>query len=153
MVITTKTPLEGGHQYLISIKFDGKLSNSLSGYYRSHYETAGGQKRWLSITQFEPTYARKAFPCFDEPLMKATFKISLGRKDGYTSLSNMPIEEVKPMWVKHVVYVDFLNVLERTYSFYCKEICKHFFIRDGTSISYHRCPTSMITSKKTIGVK
>lgn len=97
MIIHTKTPLEQGHQYLISIKFEGKLSNSLSGYYKSHYETKNGEKRWLSVTQFEPTHARKAFPCFDEPLMKATFKISLGRKDGYTALSNMPIEETKPI--------------------------------------------------------
>ncbi|XP_044757690.1 aminopeptidase N-like [Coccinella septempunctata] len=97
MIIHTKEPLEDGKKYLISIKFEGRLSNSLSGYYRSQYETKNGEKRWLSVTQFEPTYARKAFPCFDEPSMKATFKISLGRKDGYIALSNMPLEATKPI--------------------------------------------------------
>ncbi|KAL3277992.1 hypothetical protein HHI36_013334 [Cryptolaemus montrouzieri] len=97
MIIHTDSPLIEGHKYVISIKFEGRLGDSLSGYYRSHYDTKNGEKKWLAVTQFEPTHARKAFPCFDEPSMKATFKISLGRKDGYTSLSNMPILETKPI--------------------------------------------------------
>ncbi|KAK9884518.1 hypothetical protein WA026_007361 [Henosepilachna vigintioctopunctata] len=97
MIIPTTSPLVEGNKYLISIKFGGKLSDSLLGYYRSHYETKDGKKRWLAITQFEPIYARKAFPCFDEPSMKAVFKIILGRQEGYSTLSNMPVLGTKPM--------------------------------------------------------
>jgi len=43
-------------------------------------------------TQFEPTGAREAFPCFDEPALKATFKVSIGHKESHVALGNNALE-------------------------------------------------------------
>lgn len=48
------------------------------------------------MTQFSPIHARKAFPCFDEPVYKATFSLTLRHDPQYTSLSNMPVSSSSP---------------------------------------------------------
>ena len=47
-------------------------------------------RRWLATTQFEATDARAAFPCFDEPELKASFTLSMVREKRHISLFNMP---------------------------------------------------------------
>lgn len=42
----------------------------------------------LAATQFEATAARRAFPCFDEPVFKAIWFVTLTVPTGYTTLSN-----------------------------------------------------------------
>ena len=70
----------------IKIHYTGILNNELRGFYLS--KTA---RRNYAVTQFEPTDARRAFPCFDEPAFKATFDISLVIDAGDTAISNSPI--------------------------------------------------------------
>ncbi|ETN76612.1 peptidase family M1 [Necator americanus] len=65
-------------------------------FYRSSYKDEQNQEKFLVSTQFESTYARYAFPCFDEPIYKATFDISLIVDPGMTALSNMPIVSADP---------------------------------------------------------
>jgi len=79
--------------YDIYMEFKYPLTDNLLGFYRSSYTTKDGQKRYLAATLFEPTDARKAFPCFDEPAMKATFTITIIRQGEYRALSNIPLEK------------------------------------------------------------
>ena len=67
----------------IHILFDGKLNDQLRGFYLSK-----GKDRNYAVTQMEATDARRAFPCFDEPAMKATFDISVVTDLGSTAISN-----------------------------------------------------------------
>ncbi|XP_057180621.1 thyrotropin-releasing hormone-degrading ectoenzyme-like isoform X2 [Triplophysa rosa] len=77
--------------YKINITFEAQIENELLGFFRSSYMLYG-ERRYLAVTQFSPTHARKAFPCFDEPIYKATFRVSLRHESSYQSLSNMPVE-------------------------------------------------------------
>jgi len=47
-------------------------------------------RSWLAVTKFHPSDARRAFPNFDEPRFKATFRITLRHRHEFTALSNMP---------------------------------------------------------------
>jgi len=76
----------------LCLEFDGILNDTMHGFYRTSYEV-DGQKRWGATTQFEATDARRAFPCWDEPDMKARFKIELIVPAALTALSNMPVEK------------------------------------------------------------
>ncbi|KAK2584087.1 hypothetical protein KPH14_006530 [Odynerus spinipes] len=77
--------------YTVHLRFVSKLTSELEGFYLSSYVTADGEKRYLATTHFEPTYARSAFPCFDEPQFKAKFKVSIFRDRFHIALCNMPV--------------------------------------------------------------
>ena len=75
----------------IRLSFSGRLRNDLRGLYVS--KTA---RRAYAVTQFEGTYARMAFPCFDEPEYKATFELSVVIDEGDTAISNGRIASDTP---------------------------------------------------------
>jgi tricorn protease interacting factor F2/3 len=82
-------PLLPGN-YQLEISFTGNLNDDLAGFYRSRYINNNGEEAYLATTQFEAPYARKAFPCFDEPAFKATFAVTLDIPQQMTAISNMP---------------------------------------------------------------
>ncbi len=65
---------------------------------RSVYVDKQGNHHKIATSKFQPTYARRAFPCFDEPSFKSTFKTTLVKPSGnnYIALSNMPEEKIRP---------------------------------------------------------
>uniref|UniRef100_A0A8C9VL62 Aminopeptidase n=1 Tax=Scleropages formosus TaxID=113540 RepID=A0A8C9VL62_SCLFO len=79
-----------GRQCAVSLTFAANLSETFHGFYKSTYRTRNGDVRVLASTQFEPTSARSAFPCFDEPAFKANFSIRIRREARHVALSNMP---------------------------------------------------------------
>ncbi|XP_027517770.1 thyrotropin-releasing hormone-degrading ectoenzyme isoform X2 [Corapipo altera] len=90
-VVVLNRSLEVQRSYNLKIIYNALIENELLGFFRSSY-VLHGERRFLAVTQFSPTHARKAFPCFDEPIYKATFKISIRHQATYLSLSNMPVE-------------------------------------------------------------
>ncbi|CAD5218167.1 unnamed protein product [Bursaphelenchus okinawaensis] len=74
----------------LTLEFIAEHSEHLQGFYRSKYKDAAGNTKYMVSTQFESTYARKAFPCWDEPTYKATFDVELTVDKELVALSNMP---------------------------------------------------------------
>ncbi|XP_059490055.1 aminopeptidase A-like isoform X2 [Neocloeon triangulifer] len=111
LTITLVNNIPGNSNLIITIYFVGKINDELDGFYRSSYVNYRGDKKWLGVTQFEPTGARRAFPCFDEPWFKATFTLHIAREPLREVTSNMPIEtenaEVSGDFHKGWVWVNF----------------------------------------------
>uniref|UniRef100_A0AAZ3R0Y3 Aminopeptidase n=1 Tax=Oncorhynchus tshawytscha TaxID=74940 RepID=A0AAZ3R0Y3_ONCTS len=87
LVIQLNGKLTAGKSYRLSTDFQGELADDLKGFYRSEYTEDGG-KKVVATSQMQATFARKAFPCFDEPAMKAVFHITLIHQRGTVALSN-----------------------------------------------------------------
>lgn len=85
IIINTNFVNIGYHQ--LYIEFSGILNDTMTGFYRSKSNYG-----YIATTQFEPTDARQAFPCFDEPALKATYDITIKSSLNKTVLSNTSIK-------------------------------------------------------------
>lgn len=75
---------------LISIQFKGELNDKMKGFYRSNHSNMKGEQCYCAVTQFEATDARRCFPCWDEPAIKAVFELTVAAPKDMVALSNMP---------------------------------------------------------------
>ncbi|KAG0243775.1 Aminopeptidase 2 mitochondrial [Actinomortierella wolfii] len=85
------TMLHVGTSWILDITYIGLVNDKLTGFYRSVYTDANNNVHQLTTTQFQSTHARRAFPCWDEPSIKATFSLTLQAPQGMTCLSNMGV--------------------------------------------------------------
>ncbi|MDH5741322.1 MAG: M1 family metallopeptidase [Nitrospira sp.] len=78
-------------EWRLHLAFQGQLNDQLRGFYRSTYKDASGTVQTLVATQFEATDARRAFPCWDEPDLKAVFATTLVIDPQFTAISNTSV--------------------------------------------------------------
>lgn len=78
----------------LKLTFKGVLNDKMRGFYRSKFEHKGKVKH-MATTQFESTDARRAFPCFDEPSLKAIFDVTLMIPPQTTAISNTIESSIK----------------------------------------------------------
>lgn len=78
--------LAKGQKAQLKQTFTGQLNDQMAGFYR-----ASSKGKYLAVSQFEPTDARRAFPCFDEPALKAQYTVTLIADKHMTCLSNMDV--------------------------------------------------------------
>src|ERR1700694_1989953 len=79
-------------RHKLEISYSGSIRRGL---FFVDYGTEQGQKKML-VTQFEFSSARYAFPCWDEPSVKATFTLSATLPASQTAISNTPVAASSP---------------------------------------------------------
>ena len=102
--ISFNKKLSPGTKAVLKHSFTGTLNDNMAGFYRSSYEGKDGKKKYLATSQMEPTDARRTFPCFDEPALKAEFSVTLVAEKNLTCLSNMDVvgeEDTKSVYGGH----------------------------------------------------
>ncbi|HWF18994.1 MAG TPA: M1 family peptidase, partial [Verrucomicrobiae bacterium] len=62
--------------YQLALEFSGKIIEQAEGFFYAKYSATNGDKVMLA-TQMEPTDARRMFPCWDEPVFRATFDLTV----------------------------------------------------------------------------
>ena len=88
--LTFPEPLPPGPATL-HLGFTGILNDKLHGFYRSTFTDEEGVDHVIATTQMESTDARRAFPCWDEPALKATFEVTLVVDEDLAAYSNGPV--------------------------------------------------------------
>ncbi|OXA52535.1 aminopeptidase Ey [Folsomia candida] len=106
IVMASNSTLVAGKNYTLSMEFVSKINTQDAiGLYTSVYKGADNSTKYLVSTDFQAPDARMAFPCFDEPHMKAVWEIDIIRQTHYHSLANMPLADSTPVpelpgWVR-----------------------------------------------------
>jgi aminopeptidase N len=76
----------------LEIDYQGLINDQMAGFYRSKY-VHQGKTRYIAVTQFEESDARRAFPCLDHPACKAVFDIVLDIDKNLTAIANTAIKD------------------------------------------------------------
>jgi aminopeptidase N len=80
-------------EHSLALEFSGTITPKGRGFYYMPYQEQGtGAKKMALGTQFEPSDARRFFPCWDEPSFRARFQLTAVVPENWLAVSNIPIE-------------------------------------------------------------
>ncbi|CAB5144392.1 Leucyl aminopeptidase (EC [Olavius algarvensis associated proteobacterium Delta 3] len=77
----------------LRIEYEGLINDRMAGFYRSRYTGDDGGPRYMAVTQFQESDARRAFPCIDHPGVKSVFEVELICDAHLTAVSNTAIQK------------------------------------------------------------
>jgi len=80
----------------LEINYQGLINDKMAGFYRSKY-VRDGETKYIAVTQFEESDARRAFPCMDHPAQKATFAIEMDIQEDLVAISNGAVKRDSPL--------------------------------------------------------
>ncbi|KAJ8335458.1 hypothetical protein SKAU_G00388000, partial [Synaphobranchus kaupii] len=89
--------LRVGRMYYLISEFMGECKGSNGMFLESYKEKGENESfttEFIAASKMEPMDARKVFPCFDEPALKAVFNITIIHRKGSIALSNMPQKDM-----------------------------------------------------------
>ena len=90
--VSIRLPKKMGGDIQLRIEYSGSINDRMAGFYRSRYQV-DGQTRYIAVTQFQESDARRAFPCQDHPQRKATFEVEMTIDQDLVAISNGAVEE------------------------------------------------------------
>ncbi|CAL8083053.1 unnamed protein product [Orchesella dallaii] len=92
-IITLNRTLQSDEFYGIYIKFVAPIPDyRLNGMYQDYYEDPeSSETRYLATTLFAPYHARRLFPNFDEPSLRAEYSVAIGHHTKYHAMANEEI--------------------------------------------------------------
>ncbi|XP_045494019.1 aminopeptidase N-like [Colias croceus] len=89
--IKTTAPLVALQPYTIHIDYIAQYAENMFGVYLSTFTQEGVGTVNLVTSQLQPTFSRRAFPCYDEPHLKAVFRTTIYAPPAYPVVrTNMP---------------------------------------------------------------
>jgi len=82
-------------RHVLAIAYTATVQTSAQGLFLQKFvDQKTGQPSQMIATQMESTDARRLFPCWDEPVFRATFHLTATLPRDWTAVSNMPVEKI-----------------------------------------------------------
>ncbi|MEG3177467.1 M1 family metallopeptidase [Sphingomonas sp. RB3P16] len=90
LTLTLPSALAAG-QHRVQFAWTGTINTSAAGLFAIDYGNPDGSSSRMLVTQFEAPDARRFAPMWDEPGLKATFRLSAVAPGDQSAFSNMPV--------------------------------------------------------------
>lgn len=106
------SPVAPGAEVQVLVGFRAPIDRTMRGYYASTW-AYGGANGTYAVTQFSPASGRRAFPGWDEPAFKATYRFRMIHSAATQALGNMPVARsttVSPAAIAQALHTDELRM-------------------------------------------